>query len=79
MKIERILSCFDKKDNELKWEINLDHIGLETLKSILKPKKDKYLHLIYTIDKSNYILFKELLNIEFDLESYLYEVGCYKV
>jgi hypothetical protein len=57
MKIERILSCFDKKSERLQWEKNIDEIDFDTLKTILKPDKDEHLELIYKIDDSNYSIF----------------------
>lgn len=79
MKIERILSCFDKKSEQLLWEENIDNVDLNVLKSLLKPQNDEYLHLVYKVDKSNYKSFEELLKIEFDLKKYIYEIGCFKI
>lgn len=79
MKIERVLSCFDKKSEELLWELNIDSVDLNVLKSSLKPQNDEHLHLVYNIDKTNYKPFEELLKIEFDFEKYIYEIGCFKI
>ena len=79
MKIERVLSCFDKKSDKLLWEKDINEIDFDTLKSILKPGKDEYLELIYKIDESNCYIFEKLLKIEFDFEKYIYEIGCFKI
>lgn len=76
---ERILSCFDKKNDNLLWEINIDNVDFNLLKSILKPQNDEHLHLIYVINKDNYIPLKNLLKIEFDMKKNIYEIGCFKV
>lgn len=79
MAAERILSCFDRKNSELKWEINIDKIDFNVLKSILKPQNDNDLHLIYTINEANYLQLETLLDIKFNLDECIYEIGCFKI
>lgn len=79
MKIERSISWFDKRTEDLVGEINIDFIDLITLKSIFKPSNDDDLHLVYRIDESNGKQLEVLLNIKFDFEKYIYEMGCYSV
>lgn len=44
MKIERLISCFDRETEELVCEYNIDHIELETIKEIVQRKRDPFMY-----------------------------------
>ena len=80
MKTVRLISWFDRKTDELIGEYNIDDVDFETLKSIMKPrKKDPLMYYIYTVKKRHKKKLKQFINIEFDLENYVYEVGCFQI
>lgn len=79
MKIERILSCFDKTTEKLLWERNINDVPLESLKKIFKPENDDELIMVYSINKKNVSHIRKILNFEFDLKNSTYEIGCFKV
>lgn len=80
MKIERIISYFDKKIEELAGECNVDHIGLEILKGIMKNRKnDPLMYEVYRINKNQARKLSPYIDLEFDFRHYTYELGCFQV
>lgn len=80
MKIERVISWFDKYTEELKGEFPLDKISFETLKSIFKPQaSDPLMYNPYTISEKEGRRLVEILDFHFDFENYVYQVDCFKV
>ena len=80
MEIVRLIRCFDRKTEELVSKYNIDDIDFDTLKSIMKPRKeDPLMYYIYTVKKRHKKKLKQFINIEFDLENYVYEVGCFQI
>lgn len=76
--IERIISVFSKKDENLVKEINIDHINLEVLQDIFKPKADDYeLRYVYQIGIAEALHFKKIIEIEFDFDKYVYQLDCF--
>ncbi|MBP1616066.1 MAG: hypothetical protein H6Q13_3514, partial [Bacteroidetes bacterium] len=59
---------------------NIDDIDFDTLKNIVKPKKeDPLMYYPYTMNKKQISKLKQFINIEFDLENYVYEIGCFQI
>ena len=53
MQVERSISVFNKYDEALVKEINVDSIGLERLKEIFKPtSEDPLMYFVYTISEA---------------------------
>jgi len=80
MKIERLISCFDKETDKLIQEYNIDHIGIDLLKSIFKPSDDDPLmYNPYPIGIREAEELKEHTNIEFDFDKNQYQVDCFQL
>lgn len=80
MKIERIISCFDKQTEKLKEEYNIDHVDIEELKGIFHPSDDDPLmYNPYTIGQKEASMLKKFISIEFDLQHFFYQVDCFQV
>ncbi|WAC12288.1 DUF7683 domain-containing protein [Dyadobacter pollutisoli] len=79
MKIERLITIFDKRTDRLKEEINIDYVDLIKLKEIFKSSDDDPLmYMVYEIKEGLIPQINELLNdkVIFDLQNYLYYVEC---
>ena len=79
MKIERIITVFDKKTDRLKEEISIDYVDLIKLKKIFKPSTDDPLmYMVYEITEGLIPQICELLGdkVVFDLQNYQYYVEC---
>ena len=79
MKIERLITIFDKKSEQLVQEINIDYIDLDLLKSILKPKEeDPLMYGIYEITLDNFGLINSILKakIDYDFSKNYYYLEC---
>lgn len=80
MKIERVISWFDKDTEILQGEFNIDKVPLEALKIVFRPPEDDPLmYNPYTIYSEQAQQLKELLDIRFDFERYVYQVDCFQV
>lgn len=80
MKIERVISWFDKDTEELKGEFLLDSISLETLKGIFHPPgDDPLMYNPYTIYEEEGRKLKEVLDFQFDFEQNVYQIDCFQV
>ncbi|QEL03449.1 hypothetical protein FKG96_22325 [Olivibacter sp. LS-1] len=80
MKIERVISWFDKHTEELKGEFVLDGVSLESLKAVFKPKADDPLmYNPYIIFEEEGRRLKEVLNFQFDFENYIYQIDCFRI
>lgn len=81
MRIERVISWFDKSSEELLGEYNIDYIDLEVLKKIFVPKKeDPLMYDPYTINyKESRKIKPYLTNFVFDFEKFIYQVDCFQV
>jgi len=80
MKIERIISWFDRSTEELLGEQNIDNINLEDLKDIFKPGvDDPLMYNPYTINAIEADKLKKIIDIEFDLKSFFYQIDCFQV
>jgi hypothetical protein len=79
MKIERVISWFDKQTEELKGEYNVDHISLDTLKTIFKPdKNDPLMYNPYTIYFQEAKALEALIDFKFDLDNFIYQIDCFQ-
>ncbi|MBP1615009.1 MAG: hypothetical protein H6Q13_2457 [Bacteroidetes bacterium] len=80
MEIVRLISWFERKSDKLVGDYNIDDVDFEILKSIVKPKKeDPLMYYPYTMNKKQISKLKQFINIEFDLENYVYEIGCFQI
>jgi len=80
MKIERIISWFDLNTEELLGERNIDNVPLEVLKQIFKPEEeDPLMYNPYTINIEEAAQLEKLIDIEFDLKRFFYQVDCFQV
>ena len=80
MKIERVISWFDRKNESLIGEYNVDFIPFETLKSIFNPKlDDPLMYNPYDIHIEHIDFFKKYVDIEFDLDKYIYQIDCFQI
>ncbi|MXV17717.1 DUF7683 domain-containing protein [Hufsiella ginkgonis] len=80
MKIERVISWFDKRTEEFQGEYNIDNIELELLKQIFNPKKeDPLMYDAYTIYNQEAKKLEEITSFKFDLDRFVYEVNCFQV
>lgn len=76
--VERVISVFSRQDEGLVNEINVDHLNLEILRNVFKPKSDDYdLHYVYPINIKEVILLKNIIDIDFDLDNYIYQLDCF--
>ena len=80
MKIERVISWFDRSTEELLGELNIDNINLEILKAIFKPEaEDPLMYNPYTINAEEANKLKKVIDIQFDLEHFFYQVDCFQI
>ena len=80
MKIERTISWFDKSTEELLGEKNIDNIDLEVLKTIFKPNsEDPLMYNPYTIHNEEAEKLKKIIDIQFDLDRFIYQVDCFEI
>ncbi len=80
IKIERIISWYDKDSEFPVSRRNVDTIGLETLKNIFLPDdKDPSMYLAYPINEKEAIELCTLVDINFEFDKYYYQVECYQL
>lgn len=79
VEVTRLISTYDKKSHELLNEYNIDFIGVEVLKELFNPPTDDPLmYNFYWIEDAQLERMKQLVDIEFDLEKYIYQVECFQ-
>lgn len=79
MKIIRLISWFDKETDKLIDEVDITEIDLEILKSIFKPtKEDPLMYFPYWIHQKEADELKKHIDLEFNFEKYVYDLGCFK-
>jgi hypothetical protein len=75
---ERLISVFKKADESLFMEINIDHLNLEDLRDIFKPPpEDHDLIYVYPISLAEADRLKEILDIDFNFNEYIYQLDCF--
>jgi hypothetical protein len=80
MKIGRLISRFDRSTEELLEETNIDDISLEILKAIFKAaEEDPLMYNPYTITNEEADKLKDLIDIQFDLNRFFYQVDCFQL
>ncbi|AZI24058.1 hypothetical protein EA772_01380 [Pedobacter sp. G11] len=81
MKIERIISWFNKTNEELLGEYNIDHIDLDILKQIFPSKEeDPLLYDPYTIHRKEAKKLQPYLkDFTFELEKFIYQIDCFQL
>lgn len=79
MKIERAISWYDKSTNESIGELNVDHIPLTYLRKIFSPThKDPLLYNPFTIRQFQAKRLAGWIELEFDLDKYIYQLDCFQ-
>lgn len=79
MKIERIISWFDRADEELIGEFNIDFIPLDILKGIFNPPiEDPLMYNPYDINIEGSEILKKYVDIEFEFDKYTYQIDCFQ-
>lgn len=80
MKIERLISWFDRETEELTGEYNIDHIAFELLKNIIKPSnEDPLMYNPYTLTREQSIALNKEVNFIFDFDKYIYQIDCFQI
>ncbi|MDB5211191.1 MAG: hypothetical protein JWQ30_2018 [Sediminibacterium sp.] len=73
--IERLISVFNKNDESLVSEINVDHINLEDFRIIFSPPADdRDLCNVYPIGQDEAFKLKPLIDIDFNFSTYVYQL-----
>ena len=82
MKLERLISVFDKETEVLVQELDISKISLDRLKSIFSTNlNDPLMYNPYTIDEdkmnilNRYLTFK----IKYDGAKFIYQLDCFEV
>ncbi|HWZ21967.1 MAG TPA: hypothetical protein VNW06_04900 [Cytophagaceae bacterium] len=79
MKVVRLISWFDKFDDTLIGEYNVDNVSLEVFKSIFNPPPEDYLmYNPYTITEEEVEKLKNVIDFEFDFNKYFYQLDCFQ-
>jgi len=79
MKIERIISWFDRGDEELIGELNIDFIPLDVLKETFSPPiEDPLMYNPYDINIEESEILKKYVDIEFEFDKYTYQIDCFQ-
>ena len=78
MQVVRTISIFNKSDEELIKEINVDSISLERLKDIFKPtNEDPLMYYTYKISEAEAGELSKLTELDFDFSNYIYQLDCF--
>jgi hypothetical protein len=79
MKIQRLISWFDKGNDELVGEINVDHISITYLRKLFNPpNKDPLLYYPYTIRQYQANRLARWVTLDFKLDKYSYQLECFQ-
>jgi hypothetical protein len=79
IKIERIISWYDKDSEFPVSRRNINIIDLEILKNIFLPDdKDPSMYLAYLINEKEAIELRKLVDIDFEFDKYYYQLECYQ-
>jgi hypothetical protein len=79
MKIERVITWFDKSNGKELGEFNVDNISLEVLVSIFNPPSEDYLmYGAYDITEKEVDNLKKYIDFEFYLDKHYYELDCFQ-
>lgn len=80
MKIERLISWFDKDTELLVSEENIDSVDLEILKSIFKPpSEDPLMYNPYNIYEDEARELNKYISLKFEFDKYYYQVDCFQI
>lgn len=80
MKIERMISKYSKKSEELIEEISINNIELQILKNIFNPpSSDQAMYNPYEIKKAESVEIDNFVHIEYDFENYSYYLECFEI
>ena len=78
MKIGRIISWFDRRDERLIGEFNIDFIPLDLLKETFRPPiEDPLMYNPYDINIAESEILKKYVDIEFEFDKYIYQIDCF--
>ncbi len=79
MEITRLISVYDKQTQELLKEYNIDFIKFDTLKKMFNPPDDDPLmYNFYWVEESQLEEMKQLVDVNFDLTKYIYQLECFQ-
>ncbi|MGF7028207.1 MULTISPECIES: colicin E3-like toxin immunity protein [Bacteroidota] len=79
MKIGRIISWFDRRDERLIGEFNIDFIPLDLLKETFRPPiEDPLMYNPYDINIAESEILKKYVDIEFEFDKYIYQIDCFQ-
>lgn len=79
MKIVRIISWFDRRDERLIGEFNIDFIPLDLLKETFRPPiEDPLMYNPYDINIAESEILKKYVDIEFEFDKYIYQIDCFQ-
>ncbi|MGK6353515.1 DUF7683 domain-containing protein [Parapedobacter sp. DT-150] len=79
MKVQRVISFYEKEGSELLNQVEID-ADLDTLNKVWTPfEDDPMFYMSYQIDRKKAIIFKEVYNIELDLDRYDIFLECYSL
>ncbi|MBW4891122.1 hypothetical protein KXQ82_15460 [Mucilaginibacter sp. HMF5004] len=80
MKIERLISWYDKDTQDLVGEQNIDFLEFQDLKKIFMPQpNDPLMYNPYNIYVHEAEMLKLLLDFDFDFERFNYQLDCFQV
>jgi hypothetical protein len=80
MKIERVISWYDRETEELTGEYNIDQLALDQLYQVFGlVADDPMMYNPYTINADEAEALKAMLDFEFDLERFFYQCDCFQV
>jgi hypothetical protein len=82
MQLQRFISVFDKANEKMLKEINIDYIPLKILRKIFTTKEDDpQLYDPYSIRKKEGLLLTQYLEppIIFDFDQFIYQLDCFQI
>ncbi|WP_022826330.1 DUF7683 domain-containing protein [Hymenobacter norwichensis] len=79
MKIQRMVSWFRLDTEALAGELVVDHIPLDTLRSIFTPPPtDELLYNPYDIQQREALLLAPWIDLRFEFAAYSYQLDCFQ-
>lgn len=80
MKIQRVISYFDKNSELLVGELDVSTVSLDSLSTIFSLREDDPLmYYPYDIDVKVGEKLSKLLGLTFDFSKYVYQIDCFKL
>ena len=80
MKIERVISWFNKDTELLVSEKNIDSVDLEFLKQIFNfSADDPLMYNPYEVDEDKAQELKKYVDLHFEFDKYVYQLDCFQI